>query len=76
MYEQPHTSIDSEWGGQVYGVRFIGDGDLPPGHDWVLARDEEGNFTAFIKRSCVTPRVLEEAWAGYRQLVRRLWLVA
>lgn len=59
-----------------YSVRFVADEELPPDHDWALARDEAGHYYAFIKQSSLVPRVLEEAWAGYRALSRKLSLVA
>ena len=60
----------------MYAVRFVNDADLPSTHAWVLAYDMDGNVYAFIKQSCVTPRVLEEVWAGYRRLAQRFSLVA
>ena len=59
-----------------YKVLFVKDGDLPDGHAWALARDVDGSCYVFIKQGCVTPRVLEEAWAGFRRIVAKFRLVA
>lgn len=60
----------------MYAVKFVADGDLPDGHAWAMAHDADGNVFAFIKHTCLTPRVLEEAWAAYRQIAQRFSLVA
>lgn len=60
----------------MYAVVFVEDQDLPRNHAWAMVYDADGNVYAFIKRTCVTPRVLEEAWAGYRHLAHRFHLVA
>jgi hypothetical protein len=54
----------------VYAVKYVSDEELPPGHDWALVR-QGSNVWAFFKESAVCPRVLEQAWAGYRALEPR-----
>lgn len=49
----------------MYGVKFVGDNDLPAGHDWLLARTA-GRTLLFIREASMSPQVLEEAWAGFR----------
>lgn len=49
-------------------VLFIEDGQLPPEQDWAFLECEGVTYLA-IKKSCVTERVLEDAWAAYRQRV-------
>lgn len=51
----------------MYGVRFIDDDALPEGHDYAMIRTAE-DTVFFFKRSKLTPRVLEQAWAAYRAL--------
>lgn len=51
----------------MYGVRFIDDDALPAGHDFVMVRTDEDTMF-FVKRTKVTPRVLEQAWAAFRAL--------
>lgn len=60
----------------MYSVKFVDDGALPAGHNWAIARDGDGNFYAFIKQSKVSPCVLEQAWAGYRELAAHRSMVA
>lgn len=60
-----------------YEVTFVRPDDLPSEHRWALARDESTGITyVFVKRCEVCPRVLEEAWAAYRRIVRKLHLAA
>lgn len=51
----------------MYGVRFTEDHELPEGHDFAMVRTDEDTMF-FVKRSKVTPRVLEQAWAAFRAL--------
>lgn len=51
-----------------YAVRFIDDDRLPPEQDWAFLECGGVTYLA-IKRSRVTERALEEAWAAYRQQV-------
>lgn len=60
----------------MYSVKFVADEALPSGHKWALARDGEGNYYVFIKQSCVSPSVLEQAWAAFRSLTNHTRLVA
>lgn len=55
----------------MYGVEFVAESRLPRGHDWLLARDRAtGRTRLYVNEEAVTPEVLEQAWAGYRLLVR------
>jgi hypothetical protein len=58
-------------GNEGYGVRFVGDDELPRDVDWTLLRFD-GSFYFVVKRSRVCPRVLEEGWAAYRLMASRL----
>lgn len=49
-------------------VTFIGESDLPAGHDWVLVRQCGGDYHAFIKRTAVTPAVLSECWEAFVEM--------
>lgn len=61
----------------MYGVTFVRDEELPAGYDWVLTRCRRtGTTHCFVKESAVRPRVIEEAWAAYRLMVRRLHVEA
>jgi len=46
-----------------YQVTFIGESDLPEGHDWALVRQCGGEYRAFVKRNANTPAALSECWA-------------
>jgi hypothetical protein len=49
-------------------VHFIRDDEMPEGHDWMLL--EVGDEVhCLVRRSRICEYVLEDAWAGYRQLV-------
>lgn len=48
----------------LFTVRFVHDHALPEGHDWILGITDNDERFLFVKRSAVSPRVLEEAWAG------------
>jgi hypothetical protein len=49
-------------------VHFIRDDEMPDGHDWMLL--EVGDeIHCLVRRSRICEHVLEDAWAGYRQLV-------
>jgi hypothetical protein len=53
-----------------YAVMFVADHDLPPGKDWVLAR--QGDTTMlFAKESKVSERMLERAWCGANLLANQ-----
>lgn len=48
-------------------IHFVEDYELPDGTDWMML--EVGDEVhCIVRRSCVTPSVLEGAWAGYRHL--------
>lgn len=47
-----------------YEVVFVGDDELPEGKEWAIVRAGR-RFIAFIKRSCVCPRVLRESWEAF-----------
>lgn len=50
-------------------VAFIDDNALPEGHDWALV-EVAGDVYFVVKRSRVSPQVLEEGWAAFRHLQR------
>jgi hypothetical protein len=52
---------------QFHRIRKVGQSDLPTGHEWVVVEHGE-RITLFITEAALTPRALEEAWAGYRLL--------
>lgn len=51
----------------MYGVKFVQDHELPE-KEWALVR-WSGRTRLFVRESAVCERVLEEAWAAYRQSV-------
>lgn len=51
-------------------VRFVGEGDLPPGHDFLTAQDGE-HVAVFLRRDRICERVLEEAWDAVRECSRK-----
>jgi predicted DNA-binding transcriptional regulator len=53
--------------GSEHHVRFMCDKEMPDGHDWLLVEAED-RVICIVRRSMVSPKVLEEAWAGYRLL--------
>jgi hypothetical protein len=52
---------------QFHHIHLIDNTDLPTGQDWAFVEHDE-QITLFIKEHALTPRALEEAWAGYRLL--------
>lgn len=54
---------------QFHKIHLIGQDDLPPGHEWAIVEHDE-RITLFITQEALTPRGLEEAWAGYRLLTK------
>ena len=52
-----------------YQVTFIGESDLPSGHDWVLVR-RRNDYCVFIKQQAVTPATLSECWAAYVEMAQ------
>lgn len=52
-----------------YEVLFVGDDELPTDHDWVLVKAPTC-WHFIVKKSAVTPEVILEGWAAYRQLAR------
>jgi hypothetical protein len=53
-----------------YAVMFVEDHELPPGHDWALARQGETTML-FAKESKVSERMLERAWRGANLLANQ-----
>ena len=51
----------------MYGVMFVQDPELPK-REWAFAR-WDGRLFLFLRESAVCPRVLEEAWVAYREMV-------
>lgn len=52
----------------TYDVRFVHDQALPRDHDFVLLARGPDSVHVFIRESALTPAVLEDAWAAYREL--------
>jgi len=53
----------------MYAVRFVEDDRLPLEQDWVFV-EVDGVLYFVVKKSQVTPDVLEDAWAAFRQIFR------
>lgn len=51
----------------MYAVCYVNDAELPEDREWVMVRTGRGMYL-FLKESAVCPRVIQEAWAGYRLL--------
>jgi len=48
-----------------YGVKIVGDGVLPEGHEWVFTRTSGGGLLLILSRSSArSARVLAEVWAA------------
>ena len=56
----------------MYAVRFVRERDLPEEHSWAMVRTEDGSCYLFIKRCELCTTVLEQAWAAYRRITRRV----
>lgn len=54
---------------QFHKIHLIGQDDLPGGQEWAVV-EHDGRVTLFILEEALTPRKLEEAWAGYRLLTK------
>ena len=52
-----------------YQVTFIGESDLPSGHDWVLVQQGD-DYCAFIKQQAVTPATLSECWKAFVEMAQ------
>lgn len=50
----------------TYSIRFVGDDDLPAGHDFVLVECRRGSVVVALRERAISPAVLEDAWAAYR----------
>jgi len=53
-----------------YQVTFIGESDLPEGHNWALVRQCDGEYRAFVKRDSITPAILSECWEAFAEMER------
>ena len=49
-------------------VLFVCDRHMPPEHDWMMIEMPDA-VVCVVRDSQVSPQVLEEAWAGYRDLL-------
>ena len=50
----------------MHKVTFIGEHDLPEGHDWVLVRDDRtGWFELLVNPAAITPELMMECWATF-----------
>lgn len=54
----------------MYAVHYVKDDELPTKQAWVLVR-QGSRVCLFLKESVMCPRVLEEAWAAFRQMEPR-----
>jgi hypothetical protein len=52
---------------QFHHIQLVDQTELPPGREWLLVEHDE-RIALFITQAALTPRKLEEAWAGYRLL--------
>jgi len=51
---------------QQHQVTFIGEFDLPPGHDWALRYDPgRDRYDLFINPDAITPRMLMDCWEAF-----------
>ena len=48
-----------------YQIQFVEDAALPEGNHWALVETPQTIYL-YVKRSHVTPVVLEEGWAAFR----------
>lgn len=51
----------------MYKVMFVGDEELPAGHDFALVKSGPGDMVVFIRANHVAPDVLEQAWLAARR---------
>jgi hypothetical protein len=49
----------------MYSIHFVGDGELPEGHDFLFLETTDGALF-FLRESALSPRLLEDSWAAYR----------
>lgn len=54
-------------GNPQYHIMFVGDDGLPPGRDFAFLECDGEVWLAFVE-SHITPAVLEEAWATFRDM--------
>ena len=53
-----------------YAVMFVEDHELPPEHDWVIAR--QGDTTMlFAREAKISEQMLERAWVGANLLANQ-----
>lgn len=52
----------------AYGITFVGDDVLPPGHDFAFVVTPEGAWI-FYRESALSPKSLEDSWSAYRALL-------
>ncbi len=50
-------------------VRLVPDDALPEGQDFAFVDCHDDDLWLLLKKSRVTPKVLEEAWTTYRTMV-------
>lgn len=51
-----------------YGVKIVGDDDLP-GHDWMFVNTDRGPVFVVTRSGSQSEHVLAEAWAAWRSMV-------
>lgn len=55
---------------QGYGVRFAQHDEMPPGCDWLFLTVDD-HLHLVLREGSATPRVLNDAWAAYREISAR-----
>lgn len=55
--------------GMEHAIKFIDDGALPEGYDFVFVALPDGGGWIFYRESAISPDSLEGSWAAYRALV-------
>jgi hypothetical protein len=56
---------------QQHQVTFIGEFDLPIGHDWALRYDElHDRYDLFINPRAITPALLMDCWEAFLAMDR------
>lgn len=53
---------------QQHHIAFVGDDDLPGDQDFAFLDCSDDGIWLVLKRSRLTPAVLEDAWATFRQM--------
>lgn len=54
----------------MHSIKFVGDEELPEGHDFVFVEIPDGALI-FYRESALTEESLMDSWAAYRALQRK-----